>query len=82
MRQVNVQIADMHICDLDPLLDRSSRRYKGALSRSPTERSSMNFLSQRPIGMNQHLGVSLNSLVELVVRHLRVFDANLMAYNK
>lgn len=32
--------------------------------------------------MDQHLGVSLDPLVELVVRHLRVFDANLMAYNK
>jgi len=41
-----------------------------------------NLTSQRAVGVNQHFGISLDPLVKFVVRDLRVFDANLMAYNK
>ena len=30
------------------------------------------------IGVNQHLGIALNSLVKLLIRHLRIVDADLM----
>ena len=32
--------------------------------------------------MNQHLGVPFNPLVELIVRHLRIVNANLMAHHE